>query len=164
MYMTRTWAFAIHRHRLQCLDRWPGSGHRMKNDRKSNFLNTQSSVSGFRRGQESASASTRCSTGFSTTHVCPMSSMTTPSTSSPYLVAGTSSQALTIAASYSGSLACSNILSQQDQLPVPLVAQAPGSNIVHHQPVSSSVGIIGDQLGGGEGHVAAGCGSGAWPS
>ena len=161
MYMTRTWAFAIHRHRLKCLDRWPGSGHRIKNNSKSNFSNTQSSIAGFTMGQESVSAP---STGFSTTLVCPMSSMTTPSTSSPYLVAGTSSQALTIAASYSGSLACSNILSQQDQLPVPVVAQAPGSNIVHHQPVSSSVGIIGDQLGGGEGHVAAGCGSGAWAS
>ena len=91
-------------------------------------------------------------------------SLCTPSTSSQYPVARTSGQALTIAASYSGSLACSNKLSQQDQPPVPVVAQAPGINIVHHQPVSSSVGIIGDQLGGGEGHVAAGCGSGAWAS
>ena len=91
-------------------------------------------------------------------------SLCTPSTSSQYPVAGTSGQDLAIAASNSDSLACSNTLSQQDQPPVPVVVQAPCSNIVHHQPVSSSVGINGDQLGGGEGHVAAGCGSGAWAS
>ena len=49
--------------------------------------------------------------------------------------------------------------SQRDQSPVSVPAS--DSNYVHHRSGSSAVVKDGDQGGGGEGHVAAGCGGGA---
>ena len=49
--------------------------------------------------------------------------------------------------------------SQRDQSPVSVPTT--DSNYIHHRSESSAVMKDGNQCGGGEGHVAAGCGGGA---
>ena len=147
-YLTRTWAFAIHRHKMRLLGRWPETA-------------TQQ-----RHGQDLIDNIDRLNNCPPTTENCDTTDENndSPNYDNTSVLAGRFCQDPAIAAPDSVSFACTNSSSQPDQPLVPAVVPASGSHIVYHNTVSSAVAKDGDQLGRGGGHVAAGCGGGAGAS
>ena len=159
LYLTRTWAYTIHRQKIMLLGRWPEATSLQKR------LDSQENTA--RLNKHSLTTDNYDTTDNDNTY---------PNRNNNSILAGLSGHGPTGAAPASGSLslvpvcepsmtslysvpASTTTSSQRDQSPVP--APAPGSNYYHHQSGSSEVEKDGDQGGGGEGHMAAGCGGDA---
>ena len=141
-------AYAIHRHKLRLLGRWPETAtqQRYRQDLRDNID----------RLNNCPLTTENCDTTDENDDFLNYDNIS--------VLAGRVCQDPAIAATDSVSFACTKSSSQSDQPLVPAIVPASGSHIVYHNTVSSAGAKDGDQLGGGEGHVAAGCGGGAGTS